>query len=99
MVIGAYLYAKVCETQTCLLLLAVVLLMYVDSFSLQISVGFGGAPLWAVSAPDLDVGAWAWVQTRVKRRSPAARARARQGTSESVWVWLSRCCFSFGSVL
>ena len=29
----------------------------------RISVGFGGVPPRAVSAPDLDVGAWAWVQT------------------------------------
>ena len=54
--------------------------------SLPISVGFTGAPPWAVSAPDLAVGTLAWVQTKGNRRSPAARARARRGTNENVWV-------------
>ena len=40
-------------------------------YSLRISVGFGGAPPWVASAPDLEVGAWA--RGADKRKSALSR--------------------------
>ena len=61
----------------------------------RISVGFGGAPPWAVSAPGLDVGAWAWVQTRVNRPALSRRAGGRSSRQERkpLWAGLTRCVY------
>ena len=49
--------------------------------------GLEGAPPWAVSAPDLDVGAWAWVHTRVNRPlPPRGRPLVEAGAKASVGV-------------
>ena len=60
------------------------------------SVVFGGAPPWAVSAPDHHVGAWAWVQTRVIRPALSLRAGGRRSRQErnSLWAWLTQCVLS-----
>ena len=61
-------------------------------------MGFGGAPPWAVSAPDHDVVAWAWVQTRGNRPALSRRAGGRSSRQERkrLWAWLTRCVyFSF----
>ena len=44
----------------------------------RISVGLGGAPLWAVSAPDLNVGAWG---TDADKGKPACAHPPRGGRS------------------
>ena len=61
----------------------------------RISVGVGGAPPWAVSAPGLVVGAWAWVQTRVNRPALSSRAGGRSSRQERkrLWAWLTRCVY------
>ena len=58
-------------------------------------MGFGGAPPWAVPAPDLDVGAWAWVQTRVNRPALSRHAGGRSSRQErkGLWAWLTRCVY------
>ena len=58
-------------------------------------MAFRGAPPWAVSAPDLDVGAWAWVQTRVNRPALSCRAGGRSSRQERkrLWAWLTRCVY------
>ena len=58
-------------------------------------MGFGGAPPWAVSVPDLDVGAWAWVKTRVNRPALSRRAGGRLSRQERkrLWAWLTRCVY------
>ena len=52
-------------------------------------MGIGGRPPWAVSGPDLDVGAWTWVQTRINR--PALSVEA--GTKASVGMVAPVCVF------
>ena len=61
----------------------------------QIGVGSGGAPPLAVSAPDLDVGAWAWVQTRVNLPAFCRRAGGRSSRQERkrLWAWLTWCVY------
>ena len=46
-------------------------------------MGIAGAPPWAVSAPDLDVGAWARVQTTVNQPAlsrPLAALPSKNGS-------------------
>ena len=53
----------------------------------RIGVGFGGAPPWAVSAPDLDVGAWAWVQIKVNRPALSHRTGVRSSRQDRKRLW------------
>ena len=65
-------------------------------------MGFGGAPPWAVSSPDLDVGASAWVQTRVNQPALSRRAGGRSSRQKRkrLWAWLTRrVCFSLAGYL